>query len=169
MINLRYTLQRHAIERSSEKALRSLTNASAISGNSESPSHADERQRFSCEVGLMPLESTDHATPSLVQMADTTTKLERTESKCSIQVEDKTEPIETVWKIDKTGTDQIDAVREVDHTGSDPIDAVQEIDNADSVAKAQDMKAVNNRTETEPDVTIPTRNKVPPFEESRIA
>ena len=156
------------------KALRPLTNASASSGNSESPSHADERQNFSCEVGPMPLESTDHPTPSLLQMADTTTKLERTESNCSIQVEDRTEPIETVWKIDKAGTDQIDAVREVDNTGSDPIDAVQEIDNADSVAKAQDMKAVlriakDNRTETEPDVTITTRNEVSRFEESRIA
>ena len=153
------------------KALRSLTNASASSGNAERPSHADERQKYSCEVGPMPLESTDHATPSL--LADTTTKIERTELKCSIQVEDRTEPIETVWKIYKTGTDQKDAVREVDNTDSDQIDAAQEIDNADLVAIVQDMKAIlriaDNRTESEADVTVLTRNEVSRYQERPIA
>ena len=152
------------------KALRSLTNAFASSGNSESPSHADERQKFPCEMGTMPVVNT---TSSLTQRTGTLTQLSRAESKDTFPKEDDAESMETVQKTD-TGLGQIDAVHEVDNTGTDPADTVQEIDKADSEAIVRDVKdalriADDNRTETEPNVTIPNRNEVSRFEESRTA
>ena len=156
------------------KALRSLTIASA-SGNSVGPSHADERQKISCEMGAMPVAANAQATctPSLAHRTETLTQLDRSKSKDTFPTKNGAESMETVRETD-TGPDQIDAVRGVDNTGSDPIETVKEIDKADTVATVVDVKdalriADDNRTETEPDVTIPTTNEVPRFEESRIA
>ena len=154
------------------KALRSLTNASASSGNSESPSHADKRQKFPCEMGAMPVANTE-AIPSLTQRTETLTQLGRAESGDASPKEDDAESMETVRKSD-TGPGQIDAVHEVDNTGTDSADTIQEIDKADSEAIVRDVKdalriADDNRTETEPDVTIQTTNEVSRFEESGTA
>ena len=152
------------------KALRSLTYAPVIPA---SPCHADERQKFFCELETMPVAENTKATPSLTQRTETLTQLDKSESKDTLPKEHGTESMETV-RITNTGPGQIDTVHEVDNTGSGTIDTVQEVYKADSAATVQDGVGVlqiadDTRTEIEPNVTVPNRNEVSRFEESRTA